>query len=275
MKKTQLFLFSILLGHSSLFAQNAAYRVEQLTKIKRNNITPTKYDTTVQKFIYKDDQLQEIHSFEQGKEVDVLRFTYSRNDIKAFDKINYQRRYYQLDKEGRTLQFANDKCVTYSISSQDGKIAAIESNDKCDRYEQGNVFEYNGNLLSRVKTYNKKAGIKASTDYVFTYTNNQLSQVIWGNNIDAYKISGTDNRITAIECTRFGKPDWKRAFQYDVNENITEELVYAADGGLDEHYLIQYSFNKGNDYLLWDTNDWRLNKFLHQRTYKDYHDMHM
>ncbi|HEY6899458.1 MAG TPA: hypothetical protein VI233_02400, partial [Puia sp.] len=63
--------------------------------------------------------------------------------------------------------------------------------------------------------------------------------------------------------------------QYDANENITEETIYDADGSLNERYLIQYSFNKGNDYLLWDTNDWRLNKFFHQRTYKDYHDMHM
>ena len=262
-------LFSV--GCLSLSAQNANYRVEQIVQLKMNQSKNT-MDTIIQKYDYNNGQLTQVEFLKNKTVIDVHSYKYENNTITVNNKNNRMERSYTMDKSNVLQEYWNDGCDKFTFSYSKGKIKSIDRFDKCDNYNEGNDFVYNGMMLSKVKTY-VKSQPKISTDYSFTYDNDKIVKIVWDQNLELFSIKWDGTKISYIDHSKMGVRDWKDEFVYDENGNIKEETIYKIENGkemVSDKYKISYSANKGNDNIVWSTYYWKINIFINQRSYNKF-----
>lgn len=271
MKRINLTLAIVTFASIAVTAQNTKFRVDQIVEVKANKSNNTT-DTIVQNFNYVNGELTQVLFLRNNKPIDTLNYNYKNDTITVTNQYGRMERLYILNESKVVKEYMNDACNKFTFTTSNNKTKSVDRFNKCEKYSEGNTFEYNGNGLSTVKTY-AKTQPKITTNYVFTYKKDKLIKIEWNQNVEVFAITWNGSKIKTIEHSRLGVKEWKDEFVYDDHGNVLEETIYKIVKGkefLANKYIISYSENKGNDNLIWSTYHWKINSFLNQRTYNKY-----
>lgn len=271
-----------------LNAQNPDYRVEKIMNITQKG--ESYYDTLIQKFEYdRNGRLFKVTSDWIGHQKTEEKYTYSENKIAVTDNENYPIRSYETDSMNRVIKYQNGGAISTVI--YDGSL--ISSVQWKLRYQGEDIiktykFGYNSEpkIFKAIYYNSNKPGTgekPGDYDYHFfynrdsTYKLSTLKRVDYGKASPAspfiwrYVVLWENNRIVSINKHL---PDNSkivyRSYKYDEAGNIIEEVLKKPSVmGKDysTQYLVTYSKNKGNDYIIWQMSDWEYTVICNQRTY--------
>lgn len=270
-------------------SQIPLFRVEKILTINDNG--ENKIDTLISIFNYDEKgELKKISKYNtKGIEVDEENLIYDGNLIKVFDKNKNLLRYYELDSSGRVTAY---KCGVSRLTFfyNDFYVQKIVDYQKIDgeNYIYTYDFKFSSNQLiskvafsSNISKFNYESG---DYDFYFYYNRDpktlqqtSLKRVDKGkpNQYLPYEkrflVKWENDRITEINTfLPVNKLNEGRKYKYDEYGNIIEEEIkypYFTGNFKTTRYIVTYSQNKGNDYIIWSVSNWVINKLFNQRTF--------
>ena len=271
MNRLLVFLFLTVgsLCHSPLTAQ-------RISKIKQ--ITHSRWreqpDTTIIELVYQDTLLTAIQHTRGTKQIRHHTLDYKKSKVLLRDQKGKLSKSWAYGKDARLTEYYNDPYDQYEFTYQaDNRIQRIDRTDKIDKYESANEFIYEGGRLVRMKTWNKKADRSASTDYVISYADGKVDQVVWGNHIRSYELDWSDDQVSSVLFSQNKDAHTKNYFSYDPSGNISEQREYAVMDGeekIQSEYFITYQDQAGNDELIFDLYHWQYNLILGIKTFSPF-----
>ena len=268
-------LLLLVLGAFSPFPGHAQ-RVGQIKEIAHRHRRPQP-DTIVTRFLYQDTRLTTIEQTRGTKVSDRYSVEYKKNKVVMSDQDGKLRKSFIYDKDtpGRLIKYWNDPNDQYEFSYDESgeRIQRIDCTEKIDKYNEANEFIYQGDRLTRVKVWNKKADRSSSTDYVISYADGKVDHVVWGNHIRSYELDWTDDQVSSVLFSQNKDAHTKHYFSYDPSGNISEQREYAVVDGeekIQREYFITYQDQAGNDEMLFDLYHWQYNLILGIKTFSPF-----
>ena len=225
-------------------------------------------------FIYQDTLLTTIERTRGTKLLDRYKVDYKKDKVIISDQKGklYKSFIYDKDTPRRISEYWNDPYDQYEFTyaPSGNTIQRIDGTDEIDKYKSANEFIYENGRLVRMKTWNKKADRSSSVDYVISYTNGKVDQVVWGNHIRSYDLDWNQDQVSSVLFSQNNDPHTKHYFSYDPSGNISEQREYAVVDGeekVQSEYFITYQEQAGNDEMLFDLYHWQYNLILGIKTF--------
>jgi YD repeat-containing protein len=234
--------------------------------------------TAERELIYEaDGSLSTIKEVLDGKDINLSYYLYMPNEVVIKNKDFKIEKTYTYSSSVLKNYLA-DRSNTLEFELSNGKPMLMTHFDRCSKTTKVYQMEYDakGKTAAWKETV-KEVGPKSVTIYKVVYDNTgkitRLDRTdAAGTVLTSYALERTGNNVTKVTHTVQGKPNERYEFDYDANGNITEQRIFNIREGKNfKHtvYNISYSEANGNDYLLWDNNNWLFNYLLGLRTYQD------
>lgn len=285
-------MFLILFINLITNGQIHQFRVEKILTINDNG--ENKIDTLISIFKYDEKGiLKKISKYSsKGNEVDEENFIYEGNFIKVFDRNKTLLRYYELDSSGRVTAYKNG-VSRLTFFYNDFYVQKIVDNQKIEgeNYIYTYDFKFSSNqLITKVAFSSNSSKINyKSGDYDFYFYYNRDPKTLQQTTLKRvdkgkpsqylpyekrFLVKWENDKITELNAfLPVNKLSEGRKYKYDEFGNVIEEEIKRPNltGGFKTtRYIVTYSENAGNDYIIWSVSNWIINKLFNQRTFNIY-----
>lgn len=261
--------------------KDQANRVKKITEsLYSSTDTQKPYTVNEKEFIYNPEgALMSIKLVTNGKPEKGSKFFYSSEGvvIKREGLQDVLKSYTFKNEE--LVQYGSNKLNTYVFERNDNKISSILHTDKCEGIYNVYQFLYDSKgRLDKLSASRKELGPQILEYYQLVYDEKGRVQVVNRTKSDgktistSFQLERVDEQVRKIHFSLGDKP-WERTeFIYDSFGNVTEQrffTMYQGKENLASVLKIEYDEKKGNDFILWDTNNWIYNYLMGIRTYTD------
>jgi hypothetical protein len=259
-------------------AKSQRFRVEKITETRNSESMPAVvYD---KKFDYTDGALTTITITQDSKPDDVIGYVYGANDVVAkSQRIKRIENLWSHDN-GLLKTYVVNYLNTLHFDNNGGRLSMMTHEDKCDKLINYYNFVYDDKgRVATVKTSRKDQGPKILGLHKVTY--DDKGRVAKVDELDgegksvvrSFTLERAGEKVAKVNVTFQGQdPEARYEFDYDSNGNIIEQRVFRFQNKKEfktHTYAITYAEAKGNDSVMWDSNNWIFNNLLGMRSYHD------